>query len=425
MTHRRLPILLTLTALVCVMGACSVSPYGKTKVLRTPAPPVAETAAPPDTVGLKKVSTIDLGKLDTIGYFYGGMPLVYGWLDNDHLAAIGTKPVVTDTDAPTASPEEQKVLREKYLYAKRVNASGIVGQILSVDWKTDEATELYTVQDSVITGMGLSHDKSKLWYMSSDGQAVTKLSVTDISFKHAIMDIQQYVGSAPAWSSLDKYLYYIDYPKEKNSYAQLMLFDGVSTVRMPYEELSMGGINVINVIGVDDEHGVVMSVVKNSAVVSVPLPQAADAGAVQYDGERIVSNFINKKEPVSSYIYSAVWPGGDYTLMLRKSKESESESLGILEIASGKQPYWYDGVANFALSDDGRYICLVRQSSGNSADICIAEWKNGEIKNETTLFKGFSVTERMYFSPDNTKLYVQGRYNTQMDTTTAMVLQFR
>lgn len=420
MTHRRLPILLTLAALICVMGACSVSPHGKTKVLRTPAPPMAPTAAPPDTVGLKKVSTIDLSKLDTVGYFYDGKPLVYGWLDNDHLAAIGTMPVVTGTEAPALSPEEQKALQEKYRFAKNLSASGIVGQILSVDWKTDEATELYTVQDSVITDVGLSHDKSKLWYMSSDGKAVSKLSVTDISFKHAIMDLPQYVGSTPAWSSLDKYLYYVDYTNTKGNYAPLMLFDGVSTVQIPYEELSMNGINVVHV---DDERGVLMSVVKSSAVVSMPLPQAMDAGTVLFNGESTVHNFVNKKEPTADYIYNAVWPDDEYVLMLRRS--DESESLGILNYVSGKQPYWYDGVTNIALSDDGKFICLVRQSSGNTADICIAEWKNGEIKNEITLFKGFSATEKMYFSPDNTKLYVQGRYNTQMDATTAMVLQFR
>jgi hypothetical protein len=423
MANRRARAVLLMTACLLALGACTVAPRGKTLRLPTPTPSVTAKPASPGVVGLKRGITIRLEDLDQAGYFYGGMQLVFGWLDNDHLAALGTKPIAQGTGAPTPAmtmtPEERKILQDKLIEAKRISAEGIVGQILSVDWQTQEATELHTVQDEVITGMGLSHDRSRLWYISTDGRGVSNLSVSDISFKHDMMSVPDYSGTYLKWSSQDKYLYYINYnAKTKKSNPPLTLFDFVSTRDIINTEITYGGPNLI---GIDDETGRVNSIIKDSAVVSVSLADAIESPDIGVKAS--LRQSFDRDGALGGQIYQAVWMGSDYVLMMCAGKEATS--LGILDIAHDDAPYWYDGVLNFAVSDDGKYVCLVKEASGNTADVYVAEWKDGALRGETMLYKGFIATDAIYFNPDSTKLYLQGRHNYADNKPIALVLQFR
>jgi hypothetical protein len=403
-----LPIILALTL---ALSACDVAPRGKTVVLPRPTPSAAATPAPPGKLAfeLEKASRIAVRNFDQAGYFAADTQFIYGWLDNDRLAAIGVKPVNPAAEE-TLSPNA-RVIKEKLGYY--LSADGLVGQILSVDWETGEATELHTVQDEVITSIGLSHDKTKLWSVSTDETGTNKLSVSDISLTHELLEVPDFTGNTPVWSSRDKYLGYLYISKSR---PYLKLFDGSSVTANPFEGPYMGPETQY---AIDDDTGYMLTTIKNYTY-TLPLPEAKP-GASDYQGQP--SEVYVKDRPIPGVINKPTWVGSD--LMLCISESASGRSLYVLNSASQDPPDEYKGVVNYALSDDLKYICLVRETSSGLADIYVGEWSGGIVGNEKLVFKGFTAEGALYFSPDDTKLYMEGRYGYADADATAMVLKFR
>jgi hypothetical protein len=414
MKRRRRIAFTLLCAIILSLCACSVAPREKTVILDRTKPSATAPVSLPGSISfqLEKARIIPVSSFDQAGYFWQGAKLVYGWLDNDHLAAIGVKPVSQTADATPGNVAQDIKDAPKAQY---YDIKGLVGQILSVDWQTGAATELHTVQDATITSLGLSHDKSKLWYCTLGSDGIQKLSVSDSSFKHDLLEISSFSGLSPVWSSGDKLLGYFDNAKTRG---YLTIFDGTKSMTYP----SVYGDFRQSIMGIFDDTGEAVFSQMTGLLMSMNLKQSQalgkPVGKLQIKAKLPVSK-VQKIDPANAYTLA----GPDYALY--RSYGAEGSRLNIYDILSDSKLGSYAGVIQFALSDDMKYICLVKETGGNTADIYVGEWQDGKIENEKLVFKGFYADGSIFFSPDDTKIYVEGRYSITDSTSTSMVLQFK
>lgn len=415
MKVRRATAYLLVLMIALPLAACSVAPHGKTVVLHTPKPtPTAAPASPgKPSFTLEKATMIPEQSFDAAGYFLKpGMQFVYGWLDGDHLAAIGLAPVAAASE-PEATHAADALRAAKGIYSP-LSVNGLVGQILSVDWQTGKTEEVHTVQNQMITSMGLSHDKSKLWYCSTDAEGGQKLYVSDVSFRHALLEVSDYQGYLPFWSSRDKYLGYLDYEKKQTF---LTVFDGVKSRLIPFFLPPAAGSPVF----IDDDTDRVLTIFKNVMMMSTLLSDPNESSSGKLPAE--VAPEAVQRGIALDYATEPVWTNTGSMLYI--GSDGKGSRLEVVDQESMAVTAEYSGVLNFALSDDSKYICLVREAAGGSADISIAEWNDGRIANEKLVFKGFTAGGKMFFSPDDAKLYIHGSYGYASAETTSLVLKFK
>lgn len=420
MKRRISTVLVLLCAFLLALCACSVAPRDKTVILARPKPAATAPAASPGGISfeLEKASRIPAESFDQAGYFAPEVSLVYGWLDNDHLAAIGIKPV--SQAASTPSPSE-KQLPKAAPGVQPVSTKGLVGQLLSVDWQTGAATELHTVQDAAITSLGLSHDKSKLWYCSLGSEGMQKLSVSDISFRHDLLEVTDFTGSLPVWSVKDSLLGYFTNAKERY---MLNIFDGTenNTYMSFFNGVQQSMLARQSLLGIFDSTGDVLFSQFTGGLTEMNIQSTRQIG------KPIGKLVMNAQLPVSKtekMIYSNNITLAGTDTVLYRSVGTDGYRLNVYDLPDNVKLGTYAGVVNFALSDDSKYICLVKETEENSTDIFVADWNNGKIENEKLVYKGFYATGSIYFSPDDTKLYVEGRNNLTDSFVSSMVLMFK
>ncbi len=397
-----------------VLAGCSVAPHGKTIVLERPASSPTATPAPSGALSfqLERASAIPLDKLDQAGYFGGRRSsLVYGWLDNDHLAAVGTKlstsPDETGESAGAPLPAEDEKKRISIL-----RAEGVTGQVLSVDWQTGEAEELHTVRDAVVTALGLDGDRQRLWYTSINNSGIMRLSVSDVSFTHELLDVPDFMGSQPFWSSHDKYLGYL-------SKMSLELFDGASTISMPNKGMRL---YYSDNLYIDDSTDRIFFLADEHLLLTMTLPTDQQPGMDFEDKAKLPSAI--PEEVLFGKTKKMQWVDSEYLAYLTYDKNGQA--LQVVSTAEGGDSASYEGVSNFAFSDDRKYICLAREADGGITNVFVGEWQDGAIVNEKLVFAGFSATGGIFFNPDNSKLYLEGNYRLTDDSQmVGLVLKFR
>lgn len=397
-----------------VLSGCSVAPHGKTIVLERPASSPTATPAPSGALSfqLEQASAIPLDKLDQAGYFGGRRSgLVYGWLDNGHLAAVGTKlstsPDETGESAGAPLPAEDEKKRISIL-----RAEGVTGQVLSVDWQTGEAVELHTVRDTVVTALGLDGDRQRLWYTSVNNSGNLRLSVSDVSFTHELLDVPDFMGSQPFWSSHDKYLGYM-------SKMSLELFDGASTLSVPTKGMRL---YYSDNLYIDDSTDRVLFLADENLLLTMTLPTDQQPG-MDFEDKAMLPSAI-PAEVLYGKTKKVQWVDSEYLAYL--SYDKNGQALQVVSTAEDGGSAYYEGISNFAFSDDRKYICLIREADGGMANVYVGEWRNGAIVNEKLVFAGFSAAGGIFFSPDNSKLYLEGSYRLTDDSQmVGLVLKFR
>ena len=399
---------------VLLLAGCSVAPHGKTIVLERPASSPTAKPAPSGALSfqLERASTVPLDKLDQAGYFGGRLSsLVCGWLDNDHLAAVGTKLNAAPNETGDAAGVPLPAMEEK----KRISilrAEGVTGQVLSVDWQTGEAVELHTVRDAVVTAMGLDGDRERLWYTTINNSGILRLSVSDVSFTHELLDVPDFMGSQPFWSSHDKYLGYL-------SKMSLELFDGTSTLSVPTKGMRL---YYSDNMYIDDSTDRILFLADEHVLVTMTLPTDQQPGMDLEDKAKLPSAI--PEEVLFGKTKKMQWVDSEYLAYLTYDKKGQA--LQVVSTAEGGGSASFEGVSNFAFSDDRKYICLAREADGGMANVFVGEWQDGAIVNEKLVFAGFSAVGGIFFSPDNSKLYLEGSYRLTDDSRmVGLVLKFR
>lgn len=410
--------LLAILVLASALGACSVVPRDKTIVLDRPVPSPTATPAPSGALSfqLERAAVIPLDQFDQAGYFAGRTSgFVSGWLDNDHLAATGVKLSAAQPDetsqADSAGTPEKPHVAIAVDRMPGMMAQGVTGQVLSVDWQTGEAVELHTMRDEVVTALGLDNHRERLWYTSIDGEGNGKLSVSDVSFTHELLEVTNFYGLQPFWSSHDKYLCFL-------SKATLELFDGINTVSVPVKEYRL---YYSDTIYLDDSSDRMLMLIGDSLLQTIWNPAIFNYKPSEPEMSKMAASV--PKEVLAGKTPRMQWVDSEYLAYI--DVDSGGQALQVVGTDPEGGAARYEGVFNFALSDDRKYICLARETDDGMADVIVAEWRDGRIVNEKLVFKGFAAAGNIFFSPDNSKLYIEGSYRYAGKSAVGMVLKFR
>ncbi len=407
-------ILLAITAALALTG-CSVAPHGKTIVLDRPVSSPTAAPAPAGVMSfqLERASIIPLDKLDTAGNFGGRQSgMVCGWLDNDHLAAVGAKASTAQPDETGGAMDGPLAAMEEKKRVLMLQTKGVTGRVLSINWETGEAVELHTVRDAVITTLGLDGDRQRIWYLSIHNNGTMKLSVSDISFTHELLEIPDYYGAQPFWSSHDKYLGFLNGSK-------LELFDGESITSIPIKVMKQYHSGNLYV---DDSTDRILYLSGDQTLLTMALPAGQKPDYKLVDKAALSSAI--PEEVLFGKTESMQWVDSEYLAYL--SQDKNGQALQVVSTAEDGHSNRYDGVTNFAFSDDRKYICLARETADGMANVFVGEWHDGAIENEKLVFAGFSAAGSIFFSPDNSKLYLEGSYRlTDEARMVGLVLKFR
>jgi len=418
---------LLLSALLLLLGACSIAPHRKTVVMSIPAAPAAtQTTKTPgeQSFDIDKISVVRLEDLDKTQDFYQVGSKVFGWLDNDHLAAL------TIESSSKANGKVQYYSSEfSYIPFEKLaplmldsDMDELASHIVSLDWQYGFVEPLLISQTgTLITSASLSADKSKAWYLSISSSKKGKTSeswamtVTDGSFQNELLDFDWYNQSSPIWSTTGNYLCCMN---EKRTSINIYNTDGDDT--QPSLELSQSMLKkyamyrISAIFGYDPKTSTVLS-------------SRSDGMLYTFSVDQTLTDKPNAAETLGDQLtaYSATLLRSGYGVAL--SSSLSGNQLIVLNPDGGTSiDTQYSQVVTYAFSDDEKYICTAMQLDKDSTDIYIGKWNNGTISDNKLILKGFSPTNQgIFFSPDNDKLFLNGAYKMAGSVNTALVVKFK
>jgi len=363
MKSKLLKALACLLALVCLAGCGAIAPKEKTIILSEDTVKQQQEDSDPaaQSFEVKKIVKLPMDKLNPTGNHPDVNKAVVGWIDNDNLAAMTVQTVSVGTDTYEETETVQQPTERVMTQFVRIHAQyGFYDPILTL---VDVEAECFDI----------SADGSLAAYVAGN-----RLDVYSLHSGSLVQTLTREILASRVTFAQDGHEVYFTAAGEDKQLEMLDADSGSAATVLAdktYRALAAG------------EGGMVVCT------------QSDGAEALgYYDGSTFREALLSMESRTNSC----------HVLKNGKGLAAYGGDLYLLD-EKGVSLAGADVLA-FDLCPDEMYVAYAQRNADGTVDIRTGYWSGSRIINDKLTYKDIGVTvNAMYFSPDLSKLYLQGR----------------